>query len=66
LKGSCENLGINLDRCIAIDHPELQDNPREWWNEALIERIVGEYVQKWNVDAVSLPTHESFSHYHFS
>jgi hypothetical protein len=53
LRGSCESLGIDLARCVALDHAELQDNPMVWWNTDLIQSIVAEYVQKWDIDAVS-------------
>lgn len=54
LIGSCKALGIYFQRCIAIDHPDLQDNPTQWWNTKLIENFVHEHVRKWDVDAVSL------------
>ena len=54
LRGSCASLGIDLARCVALDHAELQDNPKVWWNTDLIQSIVAEYVQKWDIDAVSL------------
>lgn len=53
LRGSCASLGIDLTRCVALDHTELQDNPKVWWNTELIESIVAEYVKKWDIDAVS-------------
>ncbi|KAH8913116.1 LmbE-like protein [Coniochaeta sp. PMI_546] len=52
LKGSCQALGINAGRCIALDHPALQDNPKLWWDIDLIESIVHEYVKKWDIDAI--------------
>ncbi|KAH8898915.1 LmbE-like protein [Thozetella sp. PMI_491] len=52
LKGSCESLGINPARCIALDHAELQDNPKVWWNTDIIEGIVKDYVKKWAIDAI--------------
>ncbi|KAK3302666.1 putative deacetylase LmbE-like domain-containing protein [Chaetomium strumarium] len=52
LQGSCQALGIHSQRCIALDHPELQDNPRVWWNTDLIEGIVRDYVKKWKIDAI--------------
>jgi N-acetylglucosaminylphosphatidylinositol deacetylase len=63
LQGSCQALGIHPGRCIALDHPELQDNPKVWWNTDLIESIVREHVSKWKIDAVrpSLPSHEPAS-----
>lgn len=53
LKGSCAALGVEETRCVALDRPEIQDNPRVWWDESLIESIVKEYVQRWHVDVVS-------------
>lgn len=52
LAGSCAALGISADRCVALDHPDLQDNPREWWNTELIEGFVHEHVRKWDIDAI--------------
>jgi N-acetylglucosaminylphosphatidylinositol deacetylase len=53
LKGACKVLGISRDRCQALDRPALQDNPKEWWDEKAIIAAVKEYVQQWEVDAVS-------------
>ncbi|KAH9208546.1 N-acetylglucosaminyl-phosphatidylinositol de-N-acetylase, a glycan bosynthesis protein [Leptodontidium sp. 2 PMI_412] len=52
LQGSCAALGVEETRCVALDWPEIQDNPRAWWDESLIESIVKEYVQKWHVDVI--------------
>ncbi|KAK4221342.1 hypothetical protein QBC38DRAFT_134000 [Podospora fimiseda] len=52
LKGSCKALGIHFQRCIALDHPDLQDDPKKWWNTGLIENFVHEHVIKWEVDAI--------------
>ncbi|GKT46119.1 N-acetylglucosaminyl-phosphatidylinositol de-N-acetylase [Colletotrichum spaethianum] len=54
LKGSCDALGIDPSRCVALDHPKLQDNPTVWWDTALIQSILEDYVRKWDVSAVSL------------
>lgn len=53
LKGACKVLGFHEGRCEALDRPLLQDNPREWWDEKAIIEAVKEYVEKWEVDAVS-------------
>ncbi|EFY87671.1 glycan biosynthesis protein (PigL), putative [Metarhizium acridum CQMa 102] len=53
LLGSCEALGIDTSRCVALDHPDLQDNPKVWWEEAKIKPILKEYIEKWDIDAVS-------------
>ncbi|ETS03727.1 putative glycan biosynthesis protein [Trichoderma reesei RUT C-30] len=52
LKGSCQALGINPSRCEAFNHPRLQDNPKVWWDTALIHSIIREYVKRWDVDAI--------------
>ncbi|KAL2128274.1 hypothetical protein VTI74DRAFT_9423 [Chaetomium olivicolor] len=52
LQGSCKALGIHPQRCVAMDHPELQDNPKVWWNTELIEEIVHQHVRRWQVDAI--------------
>jgi N-acetylglucosaminylphosphatidylinositol deacetylase len=58
LLGSCKALGIDTSRCVALDNPDLQDNPKVWWEEAKIKPILKEYIKKWDIDAVSnLPTH---------
>jgi N-acetylglucosaminylphosphatidylinositol deacetylase len=56
LKGACGVLGIAEYRCESLDRPELQDNPKKWWNETAIIAAVKEYVEAWKVDAVSIPT----------
>ncbi|KAF7628793.1 putative glycan biosynthesis protein [Aspergillus flavus] len=52
LQRSCAELGIKPERCVNLDHYELQDNPQKWWREDLIEELVGEYVKKWNIDLI--------------
>jgi N-acetylglucosaminylphosphatidylinositol deacetylase len=52
LQGSCEALGIDSTKCLALDIPELQDNPKVWWDEDAITSTVKKYVKKWNVDLV--------------
>lgn len=44
-----------------MDHPDLQDNPRVWWNTGLIAKIVHEHVLKWKIDAVSISPKSSTS-----
>ncbi|KAK3322680.1 putative deacetylase LmbE-like domain-containing protein [Apodospora peruviana] len=52
LIGSCKSLGIKEQRCVAMDHAALQDNPTVWWDTDLIEAIVDEHVKKWQIDAI--------------
>jgi len=39
--------------CDALDVPELQDDPNVFWPREKIEMIVKEYVNKWEISAVS-------------
>lgn len=55
LQGSCTALGIHPKRCIALNHPELQDNPKVWWDADLLQGIVHDHVKQWKVDAVRPP-----------
>lgn len=55
LQGSCEALGIDSTKCLALDIPKLQDNPKVWWDEDVITSTVKKYVKEWKVDLVSLP-----------
>ncbi|KAG5928859.1 hypothetical protein E4U42_007837 [Claviceps africana] len=52
LLGSCEALGIDTDRCVALDNPDLQDNPKVWWDEDKIKPILKKYIKKWSIDAI--------------
>ncbi|OLN95495.1 putative vacuolar protein sorting-associated protein TDA6-like protein 2 [Colletotrichum chlorophyti] len=52
LKGSCHALGIDPLRCEALDHPDLQDNPKLWWSASAIQPILKDYVRKWKIDAI--------------
>ncbi|KAI5461825.1 putative glycan biosynthesis protein [Mariannaea sp. PMI_226] len=52
LLGSCRALRIDQSRCIALDHPDLQDNPVAWWNASTIQSILQEYIQEWDIDAI--------------
>ncbi|KAK9236482.1 N-acetylglucosaminyl-phosphatidylinositol de-N-acetylase [Lipomyces kononenkoae] len=52
LLGSCKALGIDQSRCVALDHPQLQDDPKVWWETSVIQPIVEDYVRKWDIDAI--------------
>jgi N-acetylglucosaminylphosphatidylinositol deacetylase len=47
-------LSIDSARCLTLDKPELQDNPKVWWDEDAITTVVKDYVAKWKVDVVSI------------
>ncbi|KAF7588578.1 hypothetical protein BBP40_005497 [Aspergillus hancockii] len=61
LHNSCEQLDISQDRCVVLDHADLQDNPRKWWDEDLVKELVSSYVQKWNVDLILTFDHGGIS-----
>ncbi|KUJ08279.1 putative GlcNAc-PI de-N-acetylase [Mollisia scopiformis] len=61
LKGACGILSIDDDRCEALNRPELQDNPKKWWDEHEIIAAVKEYVEKWEVDAIITFDHGGIS-----
>ncbi|KAK3899522.1 hypothetical protein C8A05DRAFT_46426 [Staphylotrichum tortipilum] len=52
LQNSCKALGIHPKRCVALNRPELQDNPKVWWDTELIAGIVHEHVRQWDIDAI--------------
>ncbi|EEA19304.1 hypothetical protein TMatcc_009439 [Talaromyces marneffei ATCC 18224] len=57
-KASCAALGIRDDNCVILNDKDLQDNPRQWWDDSIIEKILGEYIKKWNIDLII-----TFDHY---
>ncbi|KAE8418650.1 putative deacetylase LmbE-like domain-containing protein [Aspergillus pseudocaelatus] len=52
LHSSCDELGIPEDRCVVLDIAELQDNPKQWWNEDMVKDLVTSYKEKWHVDLI--------------
>ncbi len=54
LKGSCEALGIDSERCVVLDEKDLPDNPKLWWDEDIIMSQVKQYIKKWKIDIVCL------------
>jgi len=53
LHGACNTLGITRqDRCVVLDHAALQDNPKVWWDTDTVAQVVGEYVKRWNIEAI--------------
>ena len=53
VKQSCATLGIAEERCVALNNPDLQDNPKKWWNEDVVEDVLKTHLKKWNIDLVS-------------
>ncbi|OKL58178.1 hypothetical protein UA08_06872 [Talaromyces atroroseus] len=51
-KASCAELGIAVDKCLILEHKQLQDNPREWWDEKVVEQILDHYVRQWSIDLI--------------
>ncbi|CAG8769496.1 1991_t:CDS:2, partial [Cetraspora pellucida] len=52
LEASCTSLGIDVKFVRSLDHPELQDGPKNGWNPVLISSIIEEYVEKHGIDVV--------------
>lgn len=57
-KASCAALGIRDHNCVILDNKDLQDNPRQWWDDSLVEKILEEHIKKWNIDLII-----TFDHY---
>ncbi|OOF90724.1 hypothetical protein ASPCADRAFT_400686 [Aspergillus carbonarius ITEM 5010] len=52
IERSCAALGILPARCVVLEHGALQDNPKKWWREDVIQDIVAHYVHMWKVDLI--------------
>ncbi|GAA5873658.1 hypothetical protein JCM1840_002993 [Sporobolomyces johnsonii] len=52
LQASCSVLGVGMDRCVALDHPSLPDNPQIAWDAETVLEIVKKQVTDWDVDAI--------------
>ncbi|PYH88511.1 glycan biosynthesis protein [Aspergillus ellipticus CBS 707.79] len=52
IEHSCAKLGIPAERCVVLEHGALQDNPKKWWREDVIQDIVAHYVEMWKVDLI--------------
>jgi N-acetylglucosaminylphosphatidylinositol deacetylase len=50
LNGSCQRLGIDGSRCLAVNVSDLQDDPRRWWPKQTIRRTVETYVNRFRID----------------
>lgn len=61
LLGSCDALQIPKERCLALDLPHMQDNPKVWWPQEEIINTIKEYVQVWSIDFLV-----TFDHYGIS
>jgi len=52
LYGSCRILNIPKERCISLDLPNIQDNPKIWWPEKQLIPIINEYINKWSIEVL--------------
>ncbi|RAK94974.1 PIG-L family deacetylase [Aspergillus ibericus CBS 121593] len=52
IERSCAALGIQPARCVVLEHGALQDNPKKWWREDVIQDIVAHYVHMWKTDLI--------------
>lgn len=61
LHGSCQTLKISEERCISLDLPNVQDNPKVWWSEEKLIPILNEYIYKWSIDILVSFDHNGVS-----
>lgn len=52
LSGSCHALNIPQERCIALNLPNIQDNPKIWWPSEQLLPIINDYMNKWSIDVL--------------
>ncbi|CAG8738609.1 372_t:CDS:2, partial [Gigaspora rosea] len=52
LEASCTSLGIDVKFVKCLNHPELQDGPKNVWNPELISSTIEEYVEKHGIDVI--------------
>ncbi|RIB06435.1 putative deacetylase LmbE-like domain-containing protein [Gigaspora rosea] len=52
LEASCTSLGIDVKFVKCLNHPELQDGPKNVWNPELISSTIEEYIEKHGIDVI--------------
>jgi N-acetylglucosaminylphosphatidylinositol deacetylase len=52
LTKACEVIGAK--ECHVLDRKDIQDNPKEWWDENTILPVIEKWVSKLKADAVCL------------
>ncbi|GAA5997692.1 hypothetical protein JCM5350_003987 [Sporobolomyces pararoseus] len=52
LHESCKVLGIEESRCVAIDHPQLPDDPNVEWPSEIVLNLVKQRAVEWKSDAI--------------
>ncbi|RGB34500.1 putative deacetylase LmbE-like domain-containing protein [Rhizophagus diaphanus] len=52
LESSCITLGIDIENINIIDHPSLQDGPKNNWDPTLISNIINDHVTKHKIDII--------------
>jgi N-acetylglucosaminylphosphatidylinositol deacetylase len=50
LKEACRRIGAK--ECLVLDRTDIQDDPKKWWDQDIISRIVQSKVKEWKIDAV--------------
>ncbi|CAF0778772.1 unnamed protein product [Adineta ricciae] len=50
LLGSCQALNIPRERCLSLDLPNIQDNPKIWWSQQELIPIITRYIDLWSID----------------
>ena len=52
LKEACDRIGAK--ECMVLDRSDVRDNPKLWWDQAIVTPIVTSWVSKWKADAVCI------------
>ncbi|BGP18131.1 hypothetical protein JCM10213_007736 [Rhodosporidiobolus nylandii] len=52
LRDSCQQLGLERERCEVLDVPALPDDPQVWWETSDVEAAARRYIKQWSVDAI--------------
>ncbi|KAL3457301.1 putative deacetylase LmbE-like domain-containing protein [Aspergillus heterothallicus] len=61
IHNSCAALAIAQERCVVLDRPDLQDNPKKWWDESSIRAVFEPYLKTWEADLIVTFDHGGIS-----
>ncbi|CAF2991334.1 unnamed protein product [Rotaria socialis] len=50
LNESCQQSGIDLSRCLALNITNIQDNPHQWWSKEILFDITDKYIKEFQMD----------------
>ncbi|KAF2670324.1 putative N-acetylglucosaminyl phosphatidylinositol de-N-acetylase [Microthyrium microscopicum] len=49
-KEACKRIGAA--ECVVLDRKDIQDNPKVWWDQDVIKKVVKEKIKEWQSDSV--------------